>query len=162
MAAEKHIKINIKQQKLTLLRQDLVMRKYSVSTAKNGTGSLQDSECTPLGMHIISEKIGDGCAPNTVFVGRVATGELYHSTLRQKFPQRDWILTRILRLSGCESGSNKGGAVDSYARYIYIHGCPNDVLIGIPGSRGCIRMHNQDIIELFDLVETNTQVNIIQ
>lgn len=162
MTLKKHIKINIEQQKLTLLTQDTVIQEYGVSTAKNGVSSLQHSECTPLGMHIINEKIGDGCAPNTVFVGRVATGELYHNILRKKFPERDWILTRILRLNGCELGFNKGGIVDSYARYIYIHGCPDDIVMGVLGSKGCIRMRNQDIIALFDLVQTNTQVNIIR
>jgi len=161
MNQDKHIEINIIKQTLSLFEGNDVVKQYTISTAKNGPGELMDSECTPRGKHIIREKIGAGCAANTVFVGREATGELYHPELRQQFPDKDWILTRILWLSGCEAGKNKGGNVDSYDRYIYIHGGPDDVAMGIPGSRGCVRMRNQDMIELFDLVETETSVDIL-
>ena len=162
MNQDKHIEINISRQTLTLLEGNNVIKQYTISTAKNGSGEQMDSECTPRGKHIIREKIGAGCEANTVFVGREATGELYHPELREQFPDRDWILTRILWLSGCETGRNKGGNVDSYDRYIYIHGGPDDVAMGIPGSRGCVRMQNDDMIELFDLVSTETGVNIIE
>ncbi len=121
-----------------------------------------DSECTPRGKHIISEMIGKDCRMNTVFVGRVPTGEIYSPELRAQFPERDWILTRILWLSGCEESKNKGGNVDSHERYIYIHGSPEDIAMGVPGSRGCVRMHNKDIIELFELVDTETTVDIVE
>jgi L,D-transpeptidase YbiS len=159
-----HIDISIKEQTLTLFHEDKQLKQYSISTAKNGPGELMDSECTPCGTHIISEKIGDGADINAVFVGRVATGEIYEPALREQGPNRDWILTRILWLSGTEEGKNKGQKegknVDSHDRYIYIHGSPDDVDMGKPGSRGCVRMRNQDIIELFDLVETGTEVVI--
>lgn len=160
MHSEKHIEINISNQTLKLFADDRVIKQYSISTAKNGSGEQMDSECTPRGAHIIQDKIGADCTINTVFVGRKPTGELYHPELRKQFPDRDWILTRIMWLGGCEAGSNQGGQVDSYNRYIYIHGSPDDVQMGALGSRGCVRMQNHNIIELFDLVETETAVTI--
>lgn len=162
MNQDKHIEVNISTQTLTLFAGDDVIKQYTISTAKNGPGEQMDSECTPRGKHLIREKIGVGCEANTVFVGREPTGELYHPELREQFPDRDWILTRILWLSGCEAGKNKGGNVDSYDRYIYIHGGPDDLAMGVPGSRGCVRMRNVDMVELFDLVETETGVNIVE
>ncbi len=162
MNQDKHIEINISKQTLTLFAGNDVIKQYSISTAKNGPGEQMDSECTPRGKHLIREKIGAGCEANTVFVAREATGELYHPQLREQFPDRDWILTRILWLSGCEADKNKDGNVDSYDRYIYIHGGPDDLAMGVPGSRGCVRMRNADVIELFDLVETKTGVNIVE
>jgi lipoprotein-anchoring transpeptidase ErfK/SrfK len=162
MNQERYIEVNISKQTLSLFEGDDIIRQYTVSTAKNGPGEQMDSECTPRGKHIIREKIGEGRDINTVFVGREATGELYHLEMREQFPDRDWILTRILWLSGCEAGKNKGGNVDSYDRYIYIHGGPDDLAMGVPGSRGCVRMRNADMIELFDLIETETGVNIVE
>lgn len=155
-----NIKISIKEQTLKLFEKDKQLKNYSISTAKNGPGQLLDSECTPCGRHLISEKIGEGAEVNSVFVGRVATGEIYEPALREQNPDRDWILTRILWLSGLEEGKNKGGNVDSRDRYIYIHGSPDDVKMGQPGSRGCVRMNNDDIIELFDLIEVGIEVAI--
>ena len=156
----KHIEISISKQKLSLFDTDNILKTYIVSTAKNGPGELMDSECTPRGKHIISEKIGAASPVNSVFVGRLPTGEIYEPALRELHPERDWILTRILWLSGTEEGKNKGGNVDSRDRYIYIHGAPEDVEMGCPGSRGCVRMRNKDIIELFELVEVGTEVVI--
>lgn len=155
-----HIKISISDQTLSLLEESDLIKQYSISTAKNGVGEEMDSECTPLGKHIITEKIGEGCEQNSVFVGRIATGEIYESALRELHPERDWILTRILWLSGMEDGKNKGGNLDSHDRYIYIHGSPDDVDMGQPGSRGCVRMRNSEVIELFDLIELGTKVDI--
>lgn len=134
--------------------------RYPVSTADNGAGEKNGSYCTPRGQHTIRARIGAGAEPNTIFVGRRATGEIYHPELRQKHPDRDWILTRILWLSGCEPGFNRLGDVDTMRRYVYIHGAPNDVKMGRPGSHGCVRMRNPDVIELFDLVVTGTPVMI--
>ncbi len=158
------IEISISEQKLYLsdVSQNVIM--YSVSTAKNGPGEQNGSECTPRGEHVICEKIGDGAVSNTVFVGRVATGEIYSPSMRETFPDRDWILTRILWLDGCEPGRNQGenetGCCDTKARYIYIHGSPDDVEMGKPGSHGCIRMRNADMIDLFDRVTVHTRVTI--
>lgn len=155
------IEISIQQQTLTLF-DDFggVKAKYSVSTAANGVGCEKDSGCTPLGNHIIRAKIGAGAAPNAVFVGRRATGETCTPELMAQFPDRDWILTRILWLSGKEIGKNRLGNVDTMQRYIYIHGVPDSVEMGKIGSHGCVRMHNADVVELFDLVEVGTPVYI--
>jgi len=161
MTAESCIEISIPGQTLCLKTGDRVFQEYPVSTAKNGPGEIMDSECTPRGEHVIAEKIGSGCPAGTVFVGREPTGEIYHPQLREQGPGRDWILTRILWLRGMEPGKNRDGEVDSYRRYIYIHGSPEDVAIGRPGSRGCIRMRNADVIELFDLVSVGTRVIIL-
>ena len=147
-------------QKLILTNENELLREYSISTAKNGPGEKEGSECTPRGKHVISEKIGQGANENSVFVGRKEINELYEPRLRDLYPERDWILTRILWLSGLEKGKNKGGDIDSHNRYIYIHGSPEDVQMGKPGSKGCIRMKNSDVIELFDLVDTGTEVII--
>jgi lipoprotein-anchoring transpeptidase ErfK/SrfK len=113
-------------------------------------------------MHRIRAKIGAGCALNTVFVARRPTGELYDTELRAQFPGRDWILTRILWLSGMEVGKNRLGEVDTMRRYVYIHGCPDDDPMGVPTSHGCVKMRNSDVISLFDLVETGTRVKIME
>ena len=160
MSDRKRIEISIAEQSLKLFEGDRCICSYTVSTGLNGIGEKQDSYCTPRGYHVIAEKIGDHCAINTVFVGRRPTGEIYSPDLRQSHPDRDWILTRILWLEGTEDGRNQGGDVDSRNRYIYIHGSPDDVDMGKPGSRGCIRMRNNDVIELFDAVEAGTQVLI--
>ena len=155
------IEISIRHQTLTLFDNfGGVKAKYSVSTAANGVGCEKDSGCTPLGVHIIRAKIGEGAPTNTVFVGRRPTGETYTPELMAQFPNRDWILTRILWLSGKEIGKNRLGNVDTMQRYIYIHGSPDLTEMGKPGSHGCVRMPNSDIIELFELVEAGTQVLI--
>ncbi len=138
-----------------------VIRRYAISTAKNGAGELKDSGCTPRGKHLVRAKIGAGSAENSVFVGRRPTGEIYTPALAAKFPQRDWILTRILWLSGCEVGLNRLGKCDTMRRYIYIHGTPNSAPLGIPQSHGCIRMHNADLILLFDAISCGIAVEII-
>jgi len=138
------------------------VRSYSVSTAKNGPGERSGSFCTPRGRHIVRAKIGAGQPANTVFVRRRPTGEVWSPELAAQFPGRDWILTRILWLSGCEVGRNRLGEVDTMRRYIYIHGSPDAVAMGRPGSIGCIRMRNADIVELFDRVPPGTPVEIAE
>jgi len=132
----------------------------SIATAKNGIGQQFGSECTPLGKHIVRAKIGHGQAENSVFVGRRPTGEIYTENLAEQFPNRDWILTRILWLSGCELGFNRLGEVDTMRRFIYIHGAPESHEMGIPSSHGCIKMRNKDIIQLYDFVSVGTPVVI--
>ena len=155
------ISISIPAQTLKL-RDDAgkTVREYSVSTARKGAGERSGSHCTPRGRHVIRAKIGAGAPVNTVFVGRRPTGELYTDALGERFPDRDWILTRILWLSGCEPGFNRLGAVDTMRRFIYIHGSPDSVAMGTPGSIGCIRMRNADIVDLFDRVRPGTAVDI--
>lgn len=155
------IEIAIQTQQLTLRNQaGQVLAQYPVSTAKNGVGSLNGSGCTPLGQHIIRAKIGTGAPENAVFVGRRLTGEICTPALMQQHPNRDWILTRILWLSGCEIDQNRLGNVDTMRRYIYIHGTPDSTDMATPGSHGCVRMRNADLIELFDRVPAFTAVNI--
>jgi len=140
---------------------DSVVLEKSIATAAKGIGQQLGSEQTPLGRHIVRAKIGAGCAENTVFVGRRPTGEIFSEALRQAEPERDWILTRILWLSGCEPGLNRLGTVDTMRRYIYIHGAPDADPMGIPSSHGCVKMRNSDIIELFEKVPVGTVVDII-
>ncbi|HET7201435.1 MAG TPA: L,D-transpeptidase [Burkholderiales bacterium] len=155
------IEIAIPRQSLTVFADDdRELKRYSVSTSRNGAGEANGSFCTPRGEHIVRAKIGAGQPPNTVFRGRRPTGEIWTPELGESFPGRDWILTRILWLSGCEVGRNRLGDVDTMRRHIYIHGSPEPVEMGRPGSIGCIRMRNADIIELFDLVPPYTRVAI--
>ena len=161
-AGDYKIGIDLTRQVLQLLGPAGVVREYSVSTGKNGIGEQLDSGRTPRGRHSIAQMIGAGRPPNTVFAGRVPTGEIYDPELRRRHPHRDWILTRIIWLRGEEPGFNRGGAVDTYNRYIYIHGAPDDVQMGVPGSAGCVRMRNHDVIELFDLVGKGCEVNLFE
>lgn len=157
-----HIEISIPEQSLTLFDDNgTQINRYAVSTAANGVGCLKDSGCTPLGTHIIRAKIGAEAPENTVFVGRRPTGEIFDPAMKTQFPERDWILTRILWLSGTEPGKNRLGNVDTMQRYIYIHGSPDATEFGAPGSHGCVRMRNADLIALFDQVPIGTTVNIL-
>ena len=156
------IKVHIPGQQLELLDDSgKVVRSYAVSSSGKGVGELIDSNCTPRGKHIIRAKIGAGQPVNTVFLRRRPTGEIYTPELGAQHPGRDWILTRILWLSGLELGFNRLGECDTMRRYIYIHGTPDSVRLGIPGSHGCIRMRNADLVELFDMVPAGTAVEII-
>ncbi len=155
------IEINVARQQLRAYSGARELRCYTVSTARNGVGEIMNSECTPRGAHEIAEKIGADCAANTVFVARRASGEIFDGELAARHPGRDWILTRILWLAGRTHGYNAGGERDTKARYIYIHGTPDSTVLGQPGSRGCIRMRNADIIELFEAVAVGTQVDIV-
>lgn len=150
--------ISIIEQYCCLIDDKKVVFEASISTALNGVGEQKNSEKTPTGMHQIRACIGAGQPENTVFLGRRPTGEIYTEALGQQFPDRDWILTRILWLSGLEVGKNRLENVDTMQRYIYIHGCPDSLPMGMPLSHGCIRMHNKDLLALFDLVKPGTKV----
>ncbi|MDO8990734.1 MAG: L,D-transpeptidase [Sideroxyarcus sp.] len=155
------IHIHISTQTLELLDGNCnVLRRYGISTGANGVGEENGSYCTPRGKHVIRARIGAGQPENAVFVKRRPTGEIYTPQLGAQHPGRDWILTRILWLSGCESGYNRSGSCDTMRRYIYIHGTPDSTALGKPGSRGCVRMRNAELVELFDLVQVGTEVEI--
>lgn len=152
--------LNIPSQTLMVMEDNRELKKYSISSAFLGVGEERNSFKTPRGKHIIRAKIGQDAPYNAVFVGRRMTGEIYSPELKKKFPDRDWILTRILWLSGKEMGKNRLGNCDSMQRYIYIHGCPDESPVGVPRSHGCIRMRNTDVIELFNGVSPGTELII--
>lgn len=154
------IEVLINSQQFLVYENKRLIRDYLISTAKNGAGELYGSEKTPRGKHIIRAKIGANCPVNTVFISRRPTGEIYTPELKKLNPGRDWILTRILWLSGLEVGKNRLGQVDTMRRYVYVHGTGDDVVLGTPGSRGCIRMRNSDLIELYDFIPLRTPVLI--
>lgn len=157
------IRIDISKQTLCVFDDaGQILREYRVSTAANGAGECEGSGCTPRGRHRIRARIGAGQPTGAVFRGRRPTGETWSPELAQRYPERDWILSRILWLSGCEPGRNRLGQVDSMRRYIYIHGTPEDEPMGEPRSHGCVRMRNADVIELFDLIEAGTEVDIVE
>lgn len=162
MTEPSQLRIDLTSQTLQLLRGGRLLSSYPVSTARNGAGERNGSGCTPRGRHRIRIKIGAGCPENSVFVGRRPTGEIYTPRLAAQYPERDWVLTRILWLSGCEPGRNRGGDCDSLHRYIYIHGCPDSEPMGEPRSHGCVRMRNADLLALFDQVSAGDPVEIIE
>ena len=159
-ANEIKVLVDIALQQLTVWQQQQIIAQFIISSALKGAGEIQGSEQTPRGQHIIRAKIGQNQPINSVFKARRPTGEIYNAQLAAQFPTRDWILTRIMWLSGCELGKNRGGRYDTMRRYIYIHGTPDTEPMGIPKSHGCIRMRNEDIIQLFDLVPVYTPVII--
>jgi L,D-transpeptidase YbiS len=155
--------VSISDQTATLFDDDGVpVRIYPISTAAAGAGEQRGSQRTPRGRHLVRARIGAGLPDGAVLVRRRPTGEIYSPALAAAHPQRDWILTRILWLSGCEPGRNRLGEVDTMRRYIYIHGTPDDEPLGVPGSHGCIRMRNRDIRELFELIPAGTPVDIVE
>jgi hypothetical protein len=154
------ITVDVARQELVLLLPDGLVLRYAVSTAARGTGCLSGSFCTPTGAHRVRLKIGQDCPAGSVFRRRRPTGEVFGPELAALFPQRDWILTRILWLEGLEPGVNRGGEVDTLRRFVYIHGTADEHLVGQPASHGCIRMRDQDIAELFERVPTGTPVRI--
>ncbi len=159
---EHTILVNVATQQLTLSLGNTILLQTRIATGKNGVGEVNGSECTPRGWHVIRAKIGAGSELNAVFKGRRATGELYSPELRAQFPQRDWILTRILWLSGLEPGFNRLHNVDTMRRYIYIHGCPDEDPMGVPSSHGCIKLGNVEMVKLFDMTPVGTRVLITE
>ena len=157
---EEYLTISISKQQLSLYRKGLLDKTYLVSTAKNGAGEKMGSKCTPTGWHKIRAKIGGDQPLNAVFIGRRPTGEVYTPDLKNQYQHRDWILTRILWLGGLEPGKNRYGDVDSTWRYIYIHGCPDELMKGKPESHGCIRMKNADVADLFNSIDIGIKVLI--
>jgi hypothetical protein len=157
----RHIQIDIDQQRLRLLDGARCLLEAPVSTGLMGVGECHGSGCTPRGLHRVRIRIGAGCPIGTVFRGRRPTGEIHDDALAAAYPERDWILTRILWLTGCESGRNRGGPVDTLRRFIYIHGCPDSEPLGVPRSHGCIRMHSLALVELFDQTPVGTPVMLL-
>jgi len=154
------IEIDISKQRLFLLDNMEIVRSYPISSSKYGEGSTQNSFKTPLGNHVIKEMIGNNAIKNTIFTSRINTkrqAEIIHDEAKS---DNDYVTTRIMWLDGQEEGKNKGKGVDSYQRYIYIHGTHEEGLIGQKASHGCIRMFNSDVIELFNEVKKGTKVYI--
>ena len=157
---ERRIRVTLGDQRLELIDGRAVLKSYSVSTSKHGGGEQAGSYRTPRGRHVVHSMIGAGEPAGTVFRGRRKTGEIYSRELASQHPGRDWVLSRILWLSGTEAGRNCGGDVDTLRRYIYIHGTPYTDALGAPASIGCIRMSDEDVIELYDMVPPGTVVDI--
>ena len=155
-----HIDVSIKKQNLSLFERDILVKRFSISTAKRGVGQQKNSFKTPLGKHVVRAKIGDTLPIFTVFSARRATNEIWTPNALLSEPHKDWILSRIIWLSGCELGINRLGSVDTMQRYIYIHGTPYEKELGQPVSEGCVRMGNRDVIELFNLISLGTNVFI--
>ncbi len=160
MTDKTFIEVDISRQSLDLFM-GRTHRSYRVSTAINGPGEGMGSGCTPRGRHAVAEMIGKDLDLNTVLVGRKVTGEIYNNDLAKSYPNRDWILTRVIWLKGLEMGKNLGGDCDTQSRYIYIHGTPDESRLGRVGSHGCIRMSNKDIVELYDSISLNTPITIL-
>lgn len=154
--------VNIQQQEIYVVRNDAIEKTYRISSAKNGIGNSAGSGKTPLGVHRIAEKIGAGAKPNTIFLGRKDSGKTATILKDPIDSEDDYVTSRILWLEGLEPGINKGKGIDSKQRYIYIHGTPEEGLIGTPASHGCIRLYNKDVIELFDVVSAGTLVVIAE
>jgi hypothetical protein len=159
-------------QKLLLIKNSIVLQEYTISTSKYGLGNKNESFQTPIGIHKISKKIGDSCPIFTVFKGRIPLGDNLtlselEKPINEKYRKKhlkgceDVITSRIMWLEGIEKGVNKGGNVDTYSRYIYIHGTAHEKLIGKEASHGCIRMRNDNIIELFEKVKQDMHVLIL-
>ena len=155
-----HLEIDLTRQVLRAWSEGKVRRELSISTGGNGIGEINGSGCTPRGKHVVRARIGAGLAAGSVFRARRPTGEIWTPELHQQQPGRDWILTRILWLSGTEVGRNRLGCVDTFRRYIYLHGTPPTTRLGMPGSKGCVRIANSEIIELFDQVRCGTEVEL--
>ena len=160
MTVDVSLEVSLTDQELAFIQDQRLVRKFPVSTARNGSGEQSGSQCTPRGQHYVRARIGENQPVGSVFVGRRATGEIYSTALAEANPDRDWILSRILWLCGCEPGYNRLGNVDSMQRYIYLHGTPDTEPMGIPVSHGCVRMRNEHIIWLFDHVPVGTPVFI--
>lgn len=156
----RRIRVGLASQRLVLEENGQQVASYPVSTARNGPGEREGSCCTPRGRHRVRAMIGGGLPLGAVFVGRRFTGEIWTQELSSRYPERDWILSRILWLSGSERGRNRMGAVDSMRRFIYIHGTPDSEPMGQPASHGCIRMRNEDVVDLFERVGPGTPVLI--
>lgn len=160
IAQEQLVIVKSEQQQLICYEGDSLFKQYLISTGKNGMGEKMHSECTPRGWHQVYSVIGLENKLNSVFVARKWTGEIHTPDLTLQYPERDWILTRIIQLDGLEPGRNRGGSVDTLKRYIYIHGTPETTQLGKPGSRGCVRMRNQDIIEFSKWIKIGTKIYI--
>ncbi|MEQ3636690.1 L,D-transpeptidase [Alcanivorax sp.] len=151
--------INLSEQWLAL-RGGQTTDRFTISSAANGAGEAMGSGATPRGIHVVRARFGAGLPPGAVLMGRKFSGEVFNAQLGARFPERDWVLSRILWLGGLEPGRNLGGDVDSFRRFIYIHGAPDGEPMGTPASHGCIRMRNDAVIRLFDQVPVGTRVTI--
>ncbi len=158
----KYMYVSVKYQRLYLIENDSTIRKYPISTAKKGIGSKQNSFKTPPGLHTVKRKIGDNVPLGGIFESRIYNGKKAKILYGEENAPRDYVTTRIMWLQGEEPGINRGRNIDSYNRYIYIHGTPEEGYIGKPASHGCIRMKNEDVIELYEMVEEGTPILILK
>jgi lipoprotein-anchoring transpeptidase ErfK/SrfK len=160
MSKIERLHLDVARQELSGFAGSRELLRYPVSTAKLGLGCGEGSFQTPHGAHRVRLKIGAACPPGAIFRGRRWTGEVLDESLRRRFPNMDWVLTRILWLQGLERGVNRGGGVDTLRRFVYIHGTHEEDLVGRPVSYGCVRMRNTDIAVLFDRVTAGCPMRI--
>lgn len=160
LSANKSIEIDISQQRLYVYEDKSILASYPISSSSFGEGQIVNSYKTPLGKHKILTKIGTNVEKNTIFVSRENMNQVAEIVHERHNNENDYVTSRILWLDGLEEGHNKGGNVDSFKRYIYIHGTHEEGLIGEKASHGCIRMFNNDVIELFSYIPEETEVNI--
>ena len=154
--------ISISDQRLYLYRQGKLDREFPVSTSRYGVGNADGSFKTPLGLHQIVAKIGEHAPPGTIFKHRKPTGEIAKIYKTQIIMPFDFVTTRIFQLEGMEPGKNKGRGIDTYSRHIYIHGTHEEGMIGLPASLGCVRMYNEDIIDLYEQLPEKALVLIVK
>jgi len=154
--------VSVARQELYLVQNSKVTSTYRISTSKKGVGSTAGSDKTPPGIHRVKEKYGEGAKEGAIFKGRAYIGREAEIVTEPISVNTDDVTTRILWLEGLEPGKNKGEGIDSYKRYIYIHGTPEEGLIGTPASHGCIRMLNREVIEVFNKVPIGTLVVVLE
>ena len=159
--ADEVIYVSIKQQKLYHIKNDSILKEYIISSSAYGIGSESGSNKTPIGMHRIKEKHGDKTPVNGRMIGRVFYGNIASIYTDETKSETDDVTSRIFWLEGVEKGKNKGKGIDSYKRYIYIHGTSEEGRLGKPASHGCIRMKNKEVIDLYKLIEVGTLVLIL-
>ncbi len=159
---EKYMYISVKHQRLYLIENDSTIRKYTISTAAKGIGNKSNSYKTPPGLHSIKKKIGDNVPEGGLFISRVYCGKKVKIITEKEKAKGDYVTSRIMWLQGEEPGINKGRNIDSYNRYIYIHGTAEEGFLGQPASHGCIRMKNSDVVELYDMVDEGTPILILK
>ncbi len=158
---DRFIYVAAKRQKLFIIKEGKIEKSYTISTAKNGIGTGSGTFCTPMGLHEIAEKVGDGLPVNSIIKNKMPTGSTAKVVKESKTTGQDLITTRVLHLRGLEANINLGGANDSYSRGIFIHGTHEEGLLGTAASKGCVRMSNDEVIELFNSVEVGTFVVIL-
>ncbi len=153
--------VGIRRQRMYYFKNNQIVSSYPISTSSKGAGNLMGSYKTPTGLHQIAEKIGGNAPLGTLFINKKNTGKVVPVNKSEISIKKDEITSRVLSLKGLQQGINKGKKYDTFSRGIYIHGTSDEASIGRPSSHGCVRMKNDDIMELFDLLSVGTKVVLL-